>query len=191
MRGLSNLVESVDKHSGKKCLNLNVKKTKLMKTDKAKEDLEIKDNGETLEIVSRYVYLGCTISEDKVGREEKRKRLAMAMHKQTKMKFLWKGQDAQTKLRILRACIFPVATYGCQAWALGKTNLKRINAFEMKCYRKMIRNSWTEHRMNKSVREELQVEEQWLENFVRREKLKYFGHLKRSEGLGKIILEEG
>ena len=79
MRGLSNLVEAVDKHCGKKCLNLNAKKTKLMKTDKTKGDLEIKGNGETLKIVSKYVYLGSTISGDGDGMEEIRKRLAMAM----------------------------------------------------------------------------------------------------------------
>ena len=59
-----------NKDSGKKCLNLNAKKTKLMKTDKAKEDLEIKVNGETLEIVSKYVYLGSTISGDGDGMEK-------------------------------------------------------------------------------------------------------------------------
>ena len=104
-RGLSNLVEAVDKHSGKKCLNLNARKTKLMKMDKAKEDLEIKVNGETMGIVSKYVYLGSTISGDRDGMEEIRKRFAMTMHKLTMMKFLWKEQDALTELRILRACI--------------------------------------------------------------------------------------
>ena len=59
----------------------------------------------------------------------------------------------------------------------------------MKCYRKILKISWTEHRTNKSIRDELKVEDQWLENFVKKQKLKYFGHLKRSEGLGKIILE--
>ena len=102
-----------------------------MKTDKAKEDLEIKVNGETLEIVTKYVYLVSTIYGDGYGMEEIRKRLAMTTNKLTKMKFLWKGQDAQTKLKILRACIFPIATYGCEPWMHGKTNLKRINEFEM------------------------------------------------------------
>ena len=68
-RGLSNLVEAVDKHSRKKCLNLNAKMIKLMETDKAKEDFEIKVNGETLEIISKYVYLGSTISGDGDGME--------------------------------------------------------------------------------------------------------------------------
>ena len=56
----------------------------------------------------------------------------------------------------------------------------------MKCYRKILNISWTEHRTNRSIRNELRLQDQWLENFV---KLKYFGHLKRREGLGKIILE--
>ena len=62
-----------------------------MKTDKVKEDLEIKVNGETLEIVTKYVYLGSTISGDGDGMEEIRKRHAMATNKLKKMKFLWKG----------------------------------------------------------------------------------------------------
>lgn len=70
--GLSYLVEAVDKHSGEKCLNLNAKKkkkTKLMKTEKTKEDrqIEIKPNGEILEWVSKYIYLGSTISGDEMG----------------------------------------------------------------------------------------------------------------------------
>ena len=77
------------------------KKTKLIKTDKAQEDLEINVNRETLEIVSKYVYLGSAISGDGDGMEEIRKRLATATNRLTQMKFLWKGQDAQTKLRIL------------------------------------------------------------------------------------------
>ena len=60
----------------------------------------------------------------------------------------------------------------------------------MKCYRKILKISWTEHRTNKSIRDELRLEDHWLENFIKKQKLKYFGHLKRSEGLGKIILEE-
>ena len=89
-----------------------------------------------MEIVSKYVYLESTISGDGDVMEEIRKRLAMAVHKLTKMKFLWKGQGVQTKLRILRTCIFPIAISGCEALMFGKMNLKRINAFEMKYYRK-------------------------------------------------------
>ena len=157
--GLSHLVESVDKHSSEKCLKLNAKKTKLMKTDKSKEDLEIKVDSEILECVPKYVYLGSTVSGDGDGTEEIR-RLAMATNKLSELKFLWNGQDPQTKLRIVRARIFPIATYGCEAWTLGKTILKRITAFEKKCYRKILKISWTEHRTNTSIRDELKLEDQ-------------------------------
>ena len=72
---------------------------------------------------------------------------------------------------------------------MNKTIAKRISAFEMRCYRKILRIPWTEHRTNQSIRSEINVEENWLENFVRHQKLKYFGHLKRHDGLGKTILE--
>ena len=52
----------------------------------------------------------------------------------------------------------------------------------------MLKISWTEHRTNKSIRDELKLEDQWLENFIKKQKLNYFGHLKRSKGLGKITL---
>ena len=125
-----------------------------MKADKSKEDLEIKVDSEILECVPKYVYLGSTVSGDGDGTEEIR-RLAMATNKLSVQKFLWNGQDPQTKLRTVRACIFPIATYGCEAWTLGKTILNRITAFEMKCYRKILKISWTEHRTNKSIKDEL------------------------------------
>ena len=71
---------------------------------------------------------------------------------------------------------------------MEKQLLETSNAFEMTCYRKQ-KIAWTEYRTNESIREELKVEDQWLEIFVMKQKLKYFGHLKRSEGLGKISLE--
>ena len=92
--GLSHIFESVDKHSSEKdqksekFLKLNAKKTKLMKTDKSKEYLEIKVDGETLECVPKYVCLGSTISGDGDGTDEIRRRL----WQQT-----WNGQDPQTK----------------------------------------------------------------------------------------------
>ena len=64
-----------------------------------------------------------------------------------------------------------------------------INAFELKCYRNILKILWTEHRTNKSIRDELKVEDQWFENSVENQKLKYFCRLKRSEALGKIIME--
>ena len=78
-----------------------------MKTDKTREnrEIEINVNGEILEWVPKYVYLGSAISGDGDGPEEIKRRLALATNKLSKLKFLWHGQDPQTKLRILRTCI--------------------------------------------------------------------------------------
>ena len=141
-----------------------------------------------LEIVSKYIYLGSAISGDGDGVEEIRKRLAVAMHKLTKMKFLWKGQNAQTKLRILRACFFSVATYGCDAWMLGKTNLKRISAFKMKCYRKILRISWTEHGTNKSITEELPSRRTIAREFCEETKAEIFWSFEKKWGIGEDYL---
>ena len=61
-----------------------------------------------------------------------------------KWKKIWKGQDKQTKVKIVRACIFPTAIYGCEGWTLTTADEKKINAFETKCYRRMLRIPWIE-----------------------------------------------
>ena len=66
----------------------------------------------------------------------------MAAGQLTKMEKIWKGQDKQTKLKIVRACIFPTAIYGCAGWTLTIADEKNINAFETKCYRRILRIPW-------------------------------------------------
>ena len=102
---------------------------------------------------------------------------------------LWKGFNRVSKLRTIRACVFPTATYGCETWTLNSETKKKISAFELKCYWKMFRIIWTEKWTNKSIIRELNIEEGWLLNFVIRQKLKYFGHITRHDCLEKQILE--
>ena len=169
---------------------LNVKKTKVMKTDKTIGPVNITVDNEMLEIVNKYEYLGSTVTDNGDGKIEVRKRLAIATNKLMIMKSLWKGESVQTKLKILRAYIFNVATYGCETWTMTNAVLKLIDSFEMKCYRRILRVKRTEHRTNESIRNELEVKENWLRTCVLRQKLKYFGHLKRHDEMGRIILED-
>jgi len=168
---------------------LNVKKTKVMKTDKTIGPVNITVNNEILETVNKCEYLGSTVTDNGDEKIEIRRRLAIATNKLMSMKLLWKGESAQTKLKILRACVFTVPTYGCEAWTITKVVSKLIDSFEIRCYRRILRVSWTEHRTNESIRNELAVKENWLRSYVLRQKLKYFGHLKRHDGMGWIILE--
>ena len=88
----------------------------------------------------------------------------------------------------IKACIFPVAIYGCEAWTISKTDEKKITSFEMKCYRKILRISWTERKTNASVLEQLGVKASQLLNLIKKQKLSYFGHIKRHNTLEKLFL---
>ena len=105
------------------------------------------------------------------------------------LSYLWKNTSKQTKLKVLQSLVFPVATYGCESWTMNIIDKTRIEAFEGKCYRKILRIPYTEHRSNISIRRELNVEDNWLNNCIMRNKLKYFGHIKRHDGLERTIME--
>ena len=113
----------------------------------------------------------------------------MAVQALNNMQYLWKSASKELKLKVLRTCIFPIGTYGCETWVLRKLDIKRINAFEMKCYRKVLRIPWIAHRTNCSILNELHLPTNWMYNFVRRQKLKYFGHVTRHNGLEKTIMQ--
>ncbi|GFS08659.1 endonuclease-reverse transcriptase [Elysia marginata] len=102
---------------------------------------------------------------------------------------IWKSQSTPLKMRILKSCIFPVATYGCETWTLTKKDVEKIDAFEMKCYRKILRIPWTARRPNQSILQELGMKERQLLKNIKQLKLKYFGHVVRHNNLEKLCLE--
>ena len=105
------------------------------------------------------------------------------------MEKIWKEQDKQTKLTIVRACIFPTAIYGGEGWTLTTADEKKINAFETKCYRRILRIPWIEKRKNTEILKELKVGQDWLLNNIKARTLSYFGHLKRYDSLKRHTLE--
>ena len=114
----------------------------------------------------------------------------MAMKKLKNTNKLWKGSDESTKLKFLKTLIFPIAKYGAETWSISKQAEKRINAFENKCYRRILRVPWTDKRTNVSIREQLHIKEETeLLNAIKKHKMKYFGHVKRHDCLEKDIFE--
>ena len=188
-KGLENLIKSVKEHSEVKGLNLNIKKTKIMDTDKCKEAAIIEIDGEEIERVRSFEYLGAKIEANGKTTPEIRRRLAMATSKLKKMTNIWKGQCIETKIRVLKSTVFPTATYGCEAWSINKTDMKKITAFEMKCYRKIMRVPWIEKTTNKEIMKRIGVEEPILLQNIKKLKLNYFGHIKRHESLERHIME--
>ena len=146
-------------------------------------------DGEAIERVNNFEYLGAKIEANGKSSSEIRRRLAMAASKLKKMATIWKGQCTQTKLRVLNSTVFPTATYGCEAWTLNKTNCQKISAFEMKCYRRILGIAWIEKVPNEEVLNRIGITTPRLLQTVKRLKMKYFGHIKRHDTLEKHILE--
>ena len=152
-----------------------------MDTNKCKEKASIKIDGEEIERVDSFEYLGARIEANGKTTPEIRRRLAMATSKLKKMTNIWKGQCIDTKMRILKSIVFPTATYGCEAWIINKRDSTKITAFEMKCYRKILRLSWTEKVSNEEVLRKIGLKSPTLLQNVKKLKLGYFGHIKRHE----------
>ena len=189
LNGIEKMIASVQKYSEKQNLYLNIAKTKIFTTDKMKETADIYVNDQKIERVDRFEYLGSLITNDGKSIKEIKRRLNIAMQKIKQLQNIWKGTDNTTKLRFLRACIFSIATYGCETWTIDKSAERSINAFECKCYRKILRVSWTERRTNMSILQQLSIPENWLLKNIKTRKIKYFGHIKRHGGLERIIME--
>ena len=115
--------------------------------------------------------MGAMFTTNGDGASNIKQRLAMAVQALYNMQYLWKSASKQLKLKDLRTCIFPIATYGCETWVLRKLDIKRIIAFEMKCYRNILRIPWIAHRTNCSILNERHLPTNWLYNCVRRQKL--------------------
>ena len=102
---------------------------------------------------------------------------------------LWKDRSLHVKVkRLLSTLVWTVALYGCETWRLKAVDVRRIRGFEMTAYRRLLRVSWTTHRTNTSVLQEIQPQE-WLLATVQRRKLQYFGHVVRARNLSTEILE--
>ena len=114
-----------------------------MKTDKTERTTNIVIDGDTIEEVTDFDYLGSLIAYNGDGIKEIRRRLGMASKKLKSLKKVWNGIDDKTKLKFLRYLIFPVATYGSETLSISKEAEKKINAFEFRCYRKILRIPWT------------------------------------------------
>ena len=189
MGGLKEIIRSVKTYSEEQNLYLNANKTKIMKTDKTQTKIDIKIENNTIEEIEEFEYLGSIVSSNGDINKEIQRRMAIALQKTRQMSKLWHGADKNTKIRFLRALIFPITTYGCESWTINKTSERKINAFELKCYRTILRVPWTEKRTNNSILQELNIKEERLLSTIIKRKLKYFGHVKRHEGLEKEILE--
>ena len=108
----------------------------------------------------------------------------------TNLDRLLKSRDITlpSKVRLVKAMVFPVVMYGCESWAVKKAERRRIDAFELWCWRRLLRVPWTARRSNQSILKEISSECS-LEGLMLKLKLQYFGHLmRRADSLEKTLM---
>ena len=135
-------------------------------------------DGETEETVSDFIFWGSKITADGDCSHEIKRGLLLGRKVMTNLDSLLKSRDITlpTKVHLVKAMVFPVVMYECENWTVKKAERQRIDAFELWCWRRLLRVPWTARRPNQSILKEINPEYS-LEGLVLKGKLQYFGHL--------------
>ena len=165
----------VKEESEKVGLKRNIQKTKIMASGPI-TSWEI--DGETVETVSDFILGDSKITADGDCSLEIKRCLLLGRKVMTTLDSILKSRDTTlpTKVRLVKAMVFPVVRYGCESWTVKKAGRRRIDAFELWCWRRLLRVPWTARRPNQSILKEISPEIS-LEGMMLKLKLQYFGHL--------------
>ena len=140
-------------------------------------------DGETVETVSDFIFLGSKITADGGCSHEIKRRLLLGRKVMTNLDSILKSRDITlpTKVYLVKAMVFPVVMYGCESWTVKKAECRRIDAFELWCWRRLLRVHWTARRSNQSINQSISIKEISpgcsLEGLMLKLKLQYSGHL--------------
>ena len=152
-----------------------------------------KIDGETVETVSDFIFLGSKITADGDCSHEIKRHLPLGRKVMTNLDSICKSRDITlpTKVRLVKAMVFPVVMYGCENWTVKKAEGRRIDVFELWCWRRLLRVPWTARRSNQSSLKEISPEYS-LEGLMLKLKLQYFGHLmQRADSSEKTLMLGG
>ena len=136
------------------------------------------DDGETMETVRDFILGGSKITADGDFSHEMKRHLLLGRKAMTNLDSILKSRDItlQTKVPLVKAMVFPVVMYGSESWTIKKAECQKINAFELWCWRRLLRVSWTARRSKQSLLKEIGPEYS-LEGLILKLKLQYFDHL--------------
>ena len=150
-------------------------------------------DGETVETVRDFIFGGSKITADGECSHEIKRCLLLGRKVMTNLDSILKSRDITlpTKVRLVKAMFFPVIMYGCECWTVKKAEHQRIDAFDLWCWRRLLRVPWTARRSNQSILKEISPGCS-LEGMMLKLKLQYFGHLmRRVESLEKTLMLGG
>ena len=135
-------------------------------------------------------FLGSKITADGDCSHEIKRRLPLGRKIMTNLDSILKTRDITlpTKVHLVKAMVFPAVMYGCESWTIKKAECRRIDAFELWCWRRLLRAPWTSRRYNQSILKEISPEYS-LEGLMLKLKLQYFGHLmRRADSFEKTLM---
>ena len=147
-------------------------------------------NGETVETVVDFILGGSKITADGDCSHEIKRSLLLGRKVMTNLDSIFKSRDITlpTKVRLVKAMIFPVVMYGCESWTVKKAECRRIDAFELWCWRRLLRVPWTARRSNQPILKEISPEYS-LEGLMLKLRRQYFGHLmRRADSFEKTLM---
>ena len=150
-------------------------------------------DGQTVETVSDFICWGSKITADGDCSHEIKRHLLLGRKVMTNLDSIFKGRDIAllTKVCLVKAMVFPVVMYGCESWTMKKAECRRTDAFELWCWRRLLRVPWTARRSNQSILKEISPGCS-LEGLMLKLKLQYFGHLMlRVDSLEKTLMLGG
>ena len=147
-------------------------------------------DGETVETVRDFTFFGSKITEDGDCSHKTKRCLVLGRKAMTNLYNVLKHRDISlpTNVHIVKAMVFPVVMYGCDSWTIKKAEHQRIDAFELCCWRRLLRVPWTARRSNQSILKEINPEYS-LEGLMQKLNLQYFGHLmQRADSSEKTLM---
>ena len=168
-------------------LKLNIQKTKVMASGPI---TSWQIDGETVETVAGFIFLGSKITADGDCSHEIKRRLLLGRKVMTNLNSILKSRDItlSTKIRLVKAMVFPIVMYGCKSWTVKKAERRRIDAFELWCWIRLLWVTWTARRSNQSILKEISPGCS-LEGLMLKLKFQYFGHLmRRADSLEKTLM---
>ena len=184
---LKSFFMKVKEESEKVGLKLNIQKPKIMAFDPI---TSWQIDGETVETVTNFIFLGSKITADGDCSHEIERHLLLRRKAMTNLDSILKSRDIAlpTKVCLVKAMVFPVVMYGCESWTIKKAERRRIDAFGLWCWRRLLRVPWTARKSNQSILKEISPGCS-LEGLMLKLKLQYFGHLmQRTGSLAKTLM---
>ena len=186
------LIDRLDRTTTRYKMEIGPDKTKVMTNNPNGFQREIKIKGQRLEEVENFKYLGAIISNGG-SKPEILSRIAQATAALSRLKIIWRDKNISlaSKVKLMRTLILSTFLYACESWTLTAETERRIQALEMRCYRRLLNISYKDHVPNEEVRNRIQnaigVHDDLT--MVKKRKLRWYGHISRSSGMAKTILQ--